>query len=250
MSTIILGLIIGVIFGLTGGGGGVFTTPFLIYGLDMPIHQAIGVTLVTLSFTAIAGLLQRSKSRSVDWRVGGVISASGIISSLIGSSLNIMISEDNISLLLAIALILISTMLWFNASRSNSDDVIIVDSKYYYKLSLIGAVAGFLNGLLGISGGIIIVTSLILFMSFSMRKATSVAILFVAIISTVSAVSHYYLLPEIISGVTILFVVSSMTGMVIASYFASVIPETLLKRLLALMVFSVGVAMLAKCFWH
>jgi uncharacterized membrane protein YfcA len=38
--------------------------------------------------------------------------------------------------------------------------------------------------------------------------------------------------------------------MVIASYFASVIPETLLKRLLALMVFSVGVAMLAKCFWH
>ena len=245
MSAIILGFIVGVIFGLTGGG--VFTTPFLVYGLNIPVHKAIDVTLITLSFTAIVGLLKRSRSQKINWRVGGVISVSGIITSLIGSKLHTYISDEVLSFALAISLILISGMLWSNASHSNAKDAVI-DGECYYKLCLIGIVAGFLNGLLGISGGVIVVTSLILFMSFSMRQATAVSILVVAIISTISAGGHFYYSLNAVSGVAALFVISSMVGMVVASHFSNILPEAFLKRALAVLVFFIGSAMLIKCF--
>ncbi len=246
MSAIIFGFIVGVVFGLTGGGGGVFTTPFLVYGLNVPIHQAIGITLITLSFTGMAGLLKRSRTQVIDWRVGVVISITGIISSLIGSKLNNLISESVLSFALSVSLILISVLLWRNASHKNKE-IVDAQGKHYFKLCLIGIIAGFLNGLLGISGGIIVVSSLILFMSFPMRQAASVSILVVAIISTVSAVSHFYFSPRVVDSVSILFVLSSMGGMIVASHFSNILPEAFLKRALAVLVFFVGSGMLIKC---
>jgi uncharacterized membrane protein YfcA len=246
MSAIILGFIVGIVFGLTGGGGGVLTAPFLIYGLDIPVHQSIGITLITLSFTAIVGLLKHSRSKKIDWHAGGVISAVGIIASWLGSRLNFYISDEILSLALAICLILISMMLWHNASYKSKE---VVDNKrHYFKLCLIGIVAGFLNGLLGISGGVIVTTSLILFMSFSMRRAILVAMLVIAVNSTTSAFTHYYYLPNVISSTAIVFIASSMCGMVIASHFSNALPELFLKRGLAVVVFIIGMSMLVKYF--
>ena len=248
MIAVILGLIVGIVFGLTGGGGGVLTTPFLIYGLDIPVHQAMGITLITLSFTAIAGLFKRSRSVKIDWHVGCVISGVGIVTSWLGSKLNNYVSDEILSLSLAVCLILISMMLWHNASHKSKEDTNYKE-KHYFKLCLIGFVAGFLNGLLGISGGVIVVTSLIIFMSYSMKRAVVASILVIAVNSTTSALTHYYYLPSTINGIAIIFIISSMCGMVVASHFSNFISESIIKKGLAVIVFFVGTSMLMKYFY-
>jgi uncharacterized membrane protein YfcA len=113
---------------------------------------------------------------------------------------------------------------------------------------LIGIVAGFLNGLLGISGGVVVVTSLILFMSFSMRRAVLVSILVIAVNSTTSAFTHYYYLSNVISSIAIVFIASSMCGMAVASHFSNVLSEFFLKRGLSVIVFVIGITMMVKYF--
>lgn len=51
------GLLVGIIGGLLGIGGGVLLVPLLVYGFKLPIHQAIGTSLVVIIPTAISGSL-------------------------------------------------------------------------------------------------------------------------------------------------------------------------------------------------
>lgn len=244
MDAVILGLIAGVIFGLTGSGGGILATPFLMYGLKMPIHEAIVVTLITLSFTGIVGVIKLFKTKSIDWHAGVVIAIAGTIFSSLGSLLSPKIQAYTLTNIFALFLLLMAALIWRNSFHKQQEAKVFTQTQYYSRLLAIGAVSGFLNGLLGISGGVIIVSSLIIFMSFSMRAAAAVSIFIVAIVSTIGAISHYIFSPESFNGMlALIFVISSGTGMFIAAQYASLIPEAYVKRGLAIMIFMLGLFM-------
>jgi uncharacterized membrane protein YfcA len=250
MSALILGLISGMIFGFTGSGGGIIATPFLMYGLGMSVHNAIGITLLTLSTTAITGLVQRFRSKIIDWQAGLIISFFGLFSSALGSYFKYTMPAKLLTILLALLFVIISILVWINSSKISVPDLSIPKRKRYIVLASIGIVAGFLNGLFGISGGVIIVPTLTLLLSYTMLQASAVSILVISIISTISSVIHFYLISSSEWNKALSFVIGSMVGMIIASRYANKLSDKLLKRMLATLIFGVGVSMFINSFFY
>jgi uncharacterized membrane protein YfcA len=56
---LIFGAIVGFSLGLTGGGGSIIAVPLLVYGLEMPPRQAVGVSLAAVGATALVGAVHR-----------------------------------------------------------------------------------------------------------------------------------------------------------------------------------------------
>ncbi|MCB2065215.1 MAG: sulfite exporter TauE/SafE family protein [Erythrobacter sp.] len=81
-----LGAATGILSGLFGVGGGFLTTPLLIfYGIPPTVAAASAATQVTGA--SVSGVFAHSRNQGVDYQIGGVIVAGGMIGALIGSLL-------------------------------------------------------------------------------------------------------------------------------------------------------------------
>ena len=76
--SLVLGAIVGISLGLTGGGGAIFAVPLLVYGLQVPSRDAIGVSLITVGATALVGFIQRARTRLVEFPTGLLFAVAGM----------------------------------------------------------------------------------------------------------------------------------------------------------------------------
>lgn len=56
---ILFGSIVGFALGLTGGGGGVFAVPLLVYGLSVAPREAVGISLASKRLHASKNVFSR-----------------------------------------------------------------------------------------------------------------------------------------------------------------------------------------------
>jgi uncharacterized membrane protein YfcA len=77
--TILYGSIVGLSLGLTGGGGSILAIPILVYGLGIPISQAVVISLLMVASIALFGAGRQSLSGNVDWRAALMFSVAGMI---------------------------------------------------------------------------------------------------------------------------------------------------------------------------
>lgn len=78
--------LVGFVSGLVGVGGGFIMTPSLIFlGVPAPVAVATGASQIAA--TSFSGIMSQSRRRSVDWRMGMLLSTGGIIGSVFGVSL-------------------------------------------------------------------------------------------------------------------------------------------------------------------
>lgn len=246
---IILGLLSGVIFGLTGSGGGILATPFLIYGAGLPIHEAIGITLLTLSFTGIVGVVKSLHHKRLDLTAAYVICITGLAGSTIGSAVNPHVPARGLTIAFASILLIIASLVWYNAHRHHLEERAFNKVGYYFRLLAIGLVTGLLNGLLGISGGVIIVTSLMFFLALPLKKAASISIFVVAVISIISSIGHFFFSTAPFNyEIAIAFVASSAVGMFFSMHYAEIIPDKFAKKSLAIIIFLMSIFMFVRLF--
>src|SRR5215471_3960152 len=65
----LVGLVVGVVVGLTGVGGGSLMTPTLVFLFKIPVDMAVGTDLIFASLTKIAGVTAHSARGNVNWRI-------------------------------------------------------------------------------------------------------------------------------------------------------------------------------------
>lgn len=83
---VVLGGLTGILSGLFGVGGGFLTTPLLIfYGVPPTVAAASASTQVTGA--SVSGVIAQDKRGGVDYRMGSVMVAGGVIGSGIGALL-------------------------------------------------------------------------------------------------------------------------------------------------------------------
>jgi uncharacterized membrane protein YfcA len=83
---LLLSGLVGFVSGLTGVGGGFIITPLLLF-LGIPAPVAVATQASQLAATSVSGLFAQARRRTVDWRMGLLLTIGGVIGSTIGVSL-------------------------------------------------------------------------------------------------------------------------------------------------------------------
>lgn len=113
-----------------------------------------------------------------------------------------------------------------------------------FLLVLTGLAAGILSGLIGVSGGIIIVPALVLLFGFSQKEAQGTSLSILLLLIGVFSVYEYYKGGRIKISYAIIVALAFLIGGYIGSRFSFSLNEQKLKRIFALTMMLLSIRML------
>ena len=220
----LLGTFVGFVSGVFGVGGGFLTTPLLIF-MGIPSAVAVGTQSSQLAASGVSGVMGYWRRGHVDFMVGSVMLAGGILGSIIGiiffqfikyiGQIDLIISLLYIVLLGSIGIMMLFESVFasmksktmrgeFNKFKTKSITqrlpykIRFPRSKLYISVFIpggIGFVSGFLVSTMGVGGGFLLVPAMIYILGMPplLVAGTSLfQIIFTSIFSTVmhATVSH------------------------------------------------------------
>ncbi len=200
------GAIVGVFLGTFGGGGSVLAAPLLLYlvGVQDP-HLAIGTSAAAVAAIAVISLIGHWRGGRVKWPCATVFAASGLLGSVIGSTIAKQISGDALMLGFSIAMAAIALSMFRKPAHAGNADVTLSPA-IVLRLAPIGLIVGMAAGFFGIGGGFLIVPGLMLATGMTMTNATASSLVSVAIFG--GATSANYALSGWVDGRLILLLLA------------------------------------------
>lgn len=247
----LLGLLAGVLVGLTGVGGGSLVTPVLtLFGI--PTVSAVGTDLVFAAITKTCGTVVHRAQRSVDWRIAGLLAAG----SCPGAALSVLLLASRrvpvdgvIEGTLAVALILTGISLCLERER------VARLARRAARLRPLrpaltvaaGALLGALVALTSIGAGALGATLLaVLYPRLEARRIAGTDIAHAVPLTIVAGFGHFTL-GHVDAALLASLLAGSLPGIVVASVLGGRLPERLVRSALAAVLMLVGVrfAMLA-----
>ena len=113
-------------------------------------------------------------------------------------------------------------------------------------LILIGILAGFLSGLVGVGGGIIMVPLLVLFLSLTQHQAQGTSLAVLAVPVTALAVFNYYKERQLNLKYAAIIAVFFVVGSIVGSKFALSLDQKVLKKIFAVVLVVIAGKMLLE----
>lgn len=272
---VLLGGLTGILSGLFGVGGGFLTTPLLIfYGIPPTVAAASAATQVTGA--SVSGVLAHSRRKGVDYRMGGVMVAGGMVGALIGAGLFSLLQRAGqidvvISVLYVVMLGSIGTLMMRGAIealrpgllgkrgpqvRKRRHHPLVASLPYRWRFYasglyisplaplLLGMGVGVLTMLLGVGGGFLLVPAMlyILGMSGNVVVGTSLyQILFVTMVTTMTHALTTRAVDLVLAG---LLLVGSVLGAQFGTQIALKARPEYLRLALATLVLLIALRML------
>lgn len=183
---VLLGVVAGVFGGGLGLGGGFIMVPLLVL-VGVGVHRAHATSLAAIVMIALAGAASFGAAGEIDLIAGVTIGIGGIIGSALGATVMNRVSARALSITFLVIISLAAVRMAIGSTPEPGASG--VSGLWLIALSIaVGVLAGFIAGLTGIGGGMVIVPAgvLLLGMSQHLAQGTSlVAIVFTALSGTV-----------------------------------------------------------------
>ena len=245
---------IGLILGLTGGGGSILTVPILVYLMGLTPVTAAAYSLFIVGTTSTFGAIQNYRNKLVDIKNGFLFAIPSFIAVYLTRKyivpeipeiiLNapVLITKSTF-LMLFFALIMIFGALSvlkkkkLNATISAKRNLITIG----FQTFLIGIIIG----LVGAGGGFLIIPTLILFANLPMKKAVGTSLFIIAMNSLVGFMGDVQNL-EINWVFLLLFSFISVIGIFVGMYLTKFTNENQLKKIFAYFVLVMAAVILLK----
>ncbi len=266
---LVFGVVVGFSLGLTGGGGSVFAVPLLVYGLHVPAHQAVTVSLAAVGATALGGVLMRARSGLAEYKSGVVFGLAGLAGAPLGTVVGRQVPAPLLLGGFAVLMLLVGVRMWRQASRKPEETRVVravsgvaesggpscrrdpegnlqFTSRCALMLGLAGVATGFLSGLFGVGGGFLIVPALLFIAALSIQRAVATSLVVIAIISAAGVVSHVAGGQSVDWHITGGFVLGGLAGMGLGSAVGRRIAGPRLQKIFASMILAVAAAMLGR----
>lgn len=109
--TVASGAGVGLLTGFLGVGGGFLIVPALVMLVGLPIHQAVGTSLVIIAMNSLAGLLGHLTGTLPDLQLIAVFVSTGIIGVLAGTRLGHVIKAEHLRATFAVMILLLAIFL-------------------------------------------------------------------------------------------------------------------------------------------
>jgi uncharacterized membrane protein YfcA len=249
-------LFIGIVLGITGGGGSILTVPILVYILNYNPITATAYSLFIVGTTSGFGTIQNLKKGLVipktafQFAIPSVIGVYLTRKFIVPGIPDVVFYFGSLQLSKATFLMLIFAIVMFMAAYSmlkaqkeadlvefKINSLIIVMIKLFF--------VGILIGLIGAGGGFLIIPALLKFARLPMKKAIGTSLLIIAINSLIGftgdvqnmAIDWTFLL---------IFTTISVIGIFIGLYIQQFINEKYLKKLFGIFVLIMSILILYK----
>ena len=226
--SLVLGVLVGAVLGLTGAGGGILAVPALVVGLGWTMQQAAPVALIAVAGGASIGALEGFRRKLVRYRAAGLMALTGIPVTALGVQAAHAVPQRVLLGLFAAIMLLVAFRLLVQAFKGVPGEAHTASTfgridthtgRFVWTplttllLAGIGALTGFMTGLLGVGGGFVIVPLLRRFTELSMHGIVATSLLVIAMVGiggVISAVLHGAVLPL---ELTFLFTAATAAGM-------------------------------------
>ncbi len=250
--TVAYGAAVGLSLGLTGGGGSILAIPILVYGLGIPMSQAVVISLLIVASIALFGAARQSLSANVDWRVAILFSITGmLVSPVVIYAVHDVNEKLRLTLFSGLMLFVAYKMAFSSKKNLAPTNVIGAQQPDTMRTAMGGAIAGALSGFFGVGGGFIIVPLLTAIFAIPYRKAVSTSLASIFLISSTAVAGAYIKGISVDWRLFIPFVAGGLAGMLAGAALVNFIPEQAAKRVFAAIVASLAIFMLIdKLFLH
>jgi uncharacterized membrane protein YfcA len=262
------GWLVGFSLGLTGGGGGIFAVPLLVYGLHLPSREAVGVSLVTVGATAAVGFAQRLRRRTIEIPTGLLFAVAGMATAPVGAWFSSQMPEAVLLVLFGALMLVIAARMWIKASRLEPSTVCVpldenagptcrrdlqgelhLTSRCALLLAIVGLVVGILTGLFGVGGGFIIVPALVTFSGMGIERAIGTSLLVIALVSMSGIVSQFLAGNTVSAHLVLWFLAGSLGGMFAGTAAGKRLPGRRLQQVFAILIVGVAIFVIARNLW-
>ena len=247
-------LFIGLVLGLTGGGGSILTVPILVYLMSVSPVTATAYSLFIVGTTSTFGAIQNYRKNLVDIKNGFIFAIPSFVAVYLTRKFIVpripeiiiespILITKNTFLMLFFAVIMIFGALSVLNKKSQDNN-----NEEKRNLILIGIqtfTIGIIIGLVGAGGGFLIIPSLILFAKLPIRKAVGTSLFIIAMNSLVGFIGDVQNL--VIDWVFLLtFSAISVVGIFIGMYLTKYTNESQLKKIFAYFVLVMAAIILLK----
>jgi len=231
------------IFSLGGVGAAIILIPIMdAFGIPISVAKPVGLFYNTISLTGAS--VNNIKNKRLDFKLGIPIIIFSFLFASVGAYLSKYVASHIVMLMFVSFLLFSGFMFLFFKKKKEAD---FREDIPYFPLSLIGAVAGLISGLLGIGGGGII-SPLLLMMGFNPKKITTITA-FVVPFSSLSGFLTYWSIGAVDWRLLIITSLAGVAGATIGTIFMQKrLNPKIVKKILAIILLIMAVKMGLKLF--
>ncbi|MEN6479149.1 MAG: sulfite exporter TauE/SafE family protein [Anaerolineales bacterium] len=224
LGALVLGVVVGALTGMFGVGGGFLATPLLTALLGIPMPYAVGTSLVQMLGTTTSTIYCRRHDGLIDYKLALTLIGGNWAGVSLGTdTLNSLKRMGEVTVqghavpaadfytLLAYVVLLAGIAAWMLYDTSRQAPDLPPERCLFARLKLppyttfpslggqrysipvlayLGVLLGFLTGLLGVGGGVILVPALVYLVGLSPHKATATSLVMVWCSSAIAIVGH------------------------------------------------------------
>ena len=265
-----LGIVVGLVLGLTGAGGSILAVPLLMAGLGWTLPQAAPVALLAVCAASTFGTVVAWDVAFVRYRAALLMGFAALFTAPLGLKLAATAPLPILSGIFAAVLAAVAVRMLVQARRAPAEAAIVratvagdgsVAQGRWVRLNergriawnavslttvgAIGAVTGFVAGLLGVGGGFVIVPALRAVSGLSMHSAVATSLMAIALISAGAVAGAAIQGVEIAWPAALPFVLGALGGILAGRRLAPRIAGARLQEIFAVVMLLVAAGLAA-----
>ncbi|MBA4047107.1 MAG: permease [Sphingomonas sp.] len=262
----LLGGGVGLLSGLFGVGGGFLTTPLLIiYGIPPTVAAASAASQVTGA--SVSGVFAHLRRKGVDFKMGGIMVAGGIIGTFLGAALfRVLQASGQIDTLIAIIYVLLLGFIGVTMAQESIAAIRALRSGQplparkrrhhpavaalplrtrFYRSGLymsplapllLGVFVGMLTILLGVGGGFVLVPAMLYLLGMGAQVVVGTSLFQTLFVTAIATMVHAMTTKAVDIVLAGLLLIGSVAGAQLGARFASKVKPEYLRLALAVIV--------------
>ena len=275
-----LGALTGILSGMFGVGGGFLTTPLMIfYGIPPTVAAASAASQVTGA--SVSGVFAHTRRGGVDYLMGAVLVAGGIIGTGIGAVLFSLLQawgqiDVVINILYVVLLGSIGTLMaresWQTLQAQKSGVPVPARKRRHHPMVaslplrwrfyrsglyisplaplLLGVLTGTLTMLMGIGGGFVLVPAMLYILGMSANVVVGTSLFQILFVTMATTMMHSLTTKAVDIVLAVLLLIGSVSGAQIGAQLAQKVPAARLRFVLAAIVLVVAARMALGLGWR
>lgn len=234
-------LVVGLVLGLTGGGGSIITVPVMVYLIGLNPVTATAYSLFVVGSTSSIGAFQNFKKKLVDVKTAVIFAIPAFTVVYLTRAFLVPAIPEQLftingfivtkAIFIMVFFAIVMALASFSMIRSKKD-IPNPDFKSTINITsliIIGMAVGLLTGIIGAGGGFLIIPALVLMAKLPMKKAIGTSLLIISVNSLVGFIGDLQQ-REIDWPFLLTFTAISILGIIIGVYLSKFISGTRLKR--------------------